>query len=93
MLYHFFTLTLSSVTLHWLAYFYFVSLQEHLKITEGLLSLKKGEVAECEYQWASCKARLAACMSDKTALEQKLANVVKVVKSRTKLRMSEIGLE
>ena len=43
-------------------------LSEHLQITKDLLRAKEQEVGECEYHWATSKAKLARCVAKKWSM-------------------------
>ena len=49
---------------------------ETLRITEQLLQAKIQDVSECEYQWATTKAKLAQCESEKMEFEADVVHVL-----------------
>jgi hypothetical protein len=54
-------------------------LSEHLQMTKDFLATKTQEVSECEYHWASAKAKLAQCESEKMDHETYVVHVLEPI--------------
>ena len=68
-------------------------LSEHLQITKDLLRAKEQEVGECEYHWATSKAKLAQCVSEKMEHENYVVHVLEpiVITLRDQMSKSNLG--
>ena len=67
-------------------------LSEHLQITKDLLRAKEQEVGECEYHWASSKAKLAQCVSEKMEHENYVVHVLEPIVITLRDQMSRTNL-
>ena len=68
-------------------------LSEHLQMTKEFLATKTQEVSECEYHWASAKAKLAQCESEKMDHETYVVHVLEpiIVSLRDKMQRKDLN--